>query len=1677
MSTQVTLNISNITNNGVPCKDPVILILGTTGEIAFPCGDKVDKYGNIKLTLPTSEFANNCVKAIIKCDSCGNCPEEEVDICLCETGADCGQCEQCIDGVCVSKCKDGEKCLDNTCVECVNNTECPPGFICINGTCVCLGKINDRGECVECLGDNDCSVCATCSGGKCVEKECQNNLICIGGDCSCPKGTKYDLETNSCIPTGCDNDSQCGECEICVAGNCQPVVCPEGYKCVGGECVYWPCTNVTCSNGADCGEDCGCLNGECVPCYILECSGECAEALGCKCNVDTQKCEPVDNCYDYCDGETPCLNQNCTCYNNTCVSCENFPCDPNDCDSRDNCGCSGGNCEGGNGCKDKLEIKKDCGTNKTDCKLTAKLTLEKPCKCDDIRFETSNTFTCTAQQSTAKLVVELFKGKVPYDNFNDITIGDNEFVEGIISTKITHYNTKGVVIDLPVTKVNDKTIVFNSVQEIVLDANTHFKTSYLDNNDTKGTKVKVEIIAKNIKIPNNNCINYNNETVIAEYELDFRNAVFNSFADSSQICAVLNTSFDLQKAYLNDKISVKKPLFIWSKSASDFPNTQYVSDGTYENKGWFRKEYGTKTSTGWEDVLYSIDQGLVNNYNYVVKVDCGCTKLAVHNALDFCCLDDVIPVLENCNTKLKLPSFKVCEINGKIEEGGIADFNKAYYSLLIVHSDRTLVSKDITFNTDNVTSLPINYEDASKGRITALRLRRYFKGGLLKDAECFKYLKIDDVSIPEIVYNTECKVAEFKYNITLNQVLSGLKILSASFIKSTSGKSGLEVSYAQSIIMGNDSQKSITIPIKNGNTGFLDLSTDKLFMVVKFEGGCSERYLLPTCEAEITIKAVPDIYSGITCIPSTNGPSIEVSVVGFTDAVQYSLNNGTYQVSNIFTNVEPGTYNVKAKDTIDGVETILEDSITIEPKMDTEVVFNPTALCAGQSATLTISGEPNSSFTIKNPNGTTLTANAVTNAQGIYNYPNITLAGEYTVTNNNSSNKYCSVNKKVTLESGGDVLNPTITFQEGTYCVGQPIPFRIFDNGKNRVYNLFSTNGSITSPIQAISNGFNGEYVPSSTTGSVTIQSSTSSCDTMSPVTVQTPTSGITISNGPVIGNPTTTCVSGLHTVSVNITGATSVTIGGVVVTPIGTTYTRTGITGVSSVDIVASNGSCSVTSVVTLQSCDCPQYDSVIEISAETCGQGSQTIFFTTYSPNLLGTDYQLQEFSLGQWWNVGGESGTFTDSPLPTFVVNNQINNPHSYRVVFTDGDCTEETNVVTTSAIQGPNIVITASQSNDVPINTPITLTAVGAPTTTYVWTGLGANGQTSNAVTVTFPNPGNYTYSVVATTGTCVNTVTYEVIVVNTCTNPPTISGITNLGNCQNPTANNPMGGSGTLTYAWSIDGGTTTLANTLVLAGNLIPPGFSGTLMFTITDSYGCSNVYTAAYTRCLNGCDCIYTLNVKDSATSLVDLTTYALEVLPTNINLVFQANKELTNSCTGVTTTTPINVLTHSILGATNIFSTGFNVTSMDVIDNGVATTIAIPSSYSGGNPRSNWALLADYLNNTLTGIGSFTYSSQGLKCQLGSTITKGFDFSGSFVSDGLTISYSRIVAGSSSIVTSDSVPCGYVTYSYRYSSSPLPSITVTSLSTVVVTGSYTMTRTTVESDNNTPLTCNGCN
>lgn len=124
--------------------------------------------------------------------------------------------------------------LAEQCSCCANPPPPPTGYTCADESCVPVyggpGQYTTLEECRrycegECSQDSDCGECSVCVDGEC--QPCPQGTTCVNGVCREP----------------CTSDSQCGECEVCLDGQCQP--CPEGTICVGGICEPDPCDGGT----------------------------------------------------------------------------------------------------------------------------------------------------------------------------------------------------------------------------------------------------------------------------------------------------------------------------------------------------------------------------------------------------------------------------------------------------------------------------------------------------------------------------------------------------------------------------------------------------------------------------------------------------------------------------------------------------------------------------------------------------------------------------------------------------------------------------------------------------------------------------------------------------------------------------------------------------------------------------------------------------------------------------------------------------------------------------------------------------------------------------------------------------------------------------------------------------------------------------------------------------------------------------------------------------------------------------------------------------------------------------------------------------------------------------------------------------------------------------------------
>jgi hypothetical protein len=180
---------------------------------------------------------------------------------------------------------------------CALDTDCPRGFVCLDGQCRC-------GSNAACAENEICNAVGFCQR----QVGCENSL-------DCEPGFFCDLTTRTCLPLDkCTSDVQCplGEvCDslrfVCVPG-CRDVgdcplgavcECPSGSSCALRECKLGPCgDNSFCRYGEVCRDDGEgtprrCQKDErgpfCEPCTIAPGQNYCGNEPQNFCLVDTSK--------------------------------------------------------------------------------------------------------------------------------------------------------------------------------------------------------------------------------------------------------------------------------------------------------------------------------------------------------------------------------------------------------------------------------------------------------------------------------------------------------------------------------------------------------------------------------------------------------------------------------------------------------------------------------------------------------------------------------------------------------------------------------------------------------------------------------------------------------------------------------------------------------------------------------------------------------------------------------------------------------------------------------------------------------------------------------------------------------------------------------------------------------------------------------------------------------------------------------------------------------------------------------------------------------------------------------------------------------------------------------------------------------------------------------------------
>lgn len=473
--------------NGNICKNPNVQIDDATAlanGVSINCAPKNGKIEGSYYVEDDRDLSGVCIPVSLQCEDCvGEILHTE--ICLCANNSDCGECQNCVGGLCEDICPDKE-CVNDKCVDCADDLDCPENQICDgNGNCVCpqgtfLGE--DGRTCVQCNENTDLEPCEICVEGEIVIKDCADgycnpitgecdsclnagncgeNQICVDGECECAPGYVKDLSTGECVlAPECVFDGDCGgSCDTCVNNNCVSS-CPSGTVCDGnGNCIpECDCESGPCDDTRACvpveGGKCGCID-----CATLSCSEE-GTAGGCQSGSDK---------YCYCDNEGDCApnpckdvtcnngldcGEGCGCLNGQCIPCDSLACaGAFSCGDALGCTCDSGSCTddpdpcsnyscdettGAAACTGGSDSRPDCGCDGNgDCvqqPCEGEFTLEKDdAECRLVAtLETNKCCDCPDYTVDNKLVTVSSDGfTCTVDSLFEVRKGDTSVVGGI----------------------------------------------------------------------------------------------------------------------------------------------------------------------------------------------------------------------------------------------------------------------------------------------------------------------------------------------------------------------------------------------------------------------------------------------------------------------------------------------------------------------------------------------------------------------------------------------------------------------------------------------------------------------------------------------------------------------------------------------------------------------------------------------------------------------------------------------------------------------------------------------------------------------------------------------------------------------------------------------------------------------------------------------------------------------------------------------------------------------------------------------------------------------------------------------------------------------------------------------------------------------------------------------
>jgi large repetitive protein len=751
--------------------------------------------------------------------------------------------------------------------------------------------------------------------------------------------------------------------------------------------------------------------------------------------------------------------------------------------------------------------------------------------------------------------------------------------------------------------------------------------------------------------------------------------------------------------------------------------------------------------------------------------------------------------------------------------------------------------------------------------------------------------------------------------------------------------------------------------------------------------------------------AINPIASGISCGNALSNITVNTTT-GASTPFQYSLNGGTFQLSNIFANVAAGNYTIVGKDSNNCTSTVPLTITAPLPLTITNVVPNNPSCVPSNNGSITFSTSGGTGAVQFSTNNVTY--------QSTNPFNNLT-AGTYTIYVKDANN--CTTSSTVTLSNP---LPPTI----------------------NSINSTLALCGAAVGSINAVASTSNGtlSYTltsPPQTNGSGNFTNLLSNTYTLTATDALNCTVSSTVfiasTPSPIINSVLTTpnkCGNGNGTLVINAsggTGALEYNIGGSFVL----SNSFTNLAGTSYVATVKDASNCTASSNVSIPQAPTP----TISLSATpiACNNGVTTINTNLLSGNSTPFKYSLNSGAFGttsSFTNIssGNYTVTIQDSNLCTNTATFSLSNPPLILI----------NNVTSTVAWCTP--------SN----NASITINASGGTPALVYSANNGSTFQPGN--TVINQTAGVYTI-VVRDSKLCTQSVTHTV-----AASPAVAVNLTNTSDFCTKNA-------GTVTAA--ITGGTANFFYSLngspLSSGNLFAGLGAGTYTVTAQDSRGCTSVSTTSviataapsFTTVLstpnkcNGTNGTITVLATGSAailnyklSSITNTTGNFINLLPGNYTITATD----INNCTNTTVVSVANAPSPVINVTANAIQCGNGTTTINInVISGASTPLLHSLNGGVGQTSTSFTNISSGNYTVVTTDSNACKDTATISLSNPSTVT---------ISNAISTIPNCVPANTANITTTASGGTGSLSYSVNGSA-----FSTNNIATGLIAGTYTIT------------------